>query len=215
MKEITFVRHGQSAANAGGLAMANALIPLTPLGHLHAKTVAPLLPEQPTQILTSAFLRARETAQPYEAKTGGAARVHPLVHEFSTLDHSQIVGLTTAEQAPHIDAYWGAADPAARHGALAETFLEFEERVSGFLNELPTLQHGTVVFSHGMWIALMAWRLLGFTARDRPGMQAFRRFQLGFPMPNGAVYRLVQSASGHWHVQANEPAIRTLLAVRL
>jgi len=44
MKTITFVRHGESTANAGGITMAQAEIPLSDLGTQQAIALAPLLP---------------------------------------------------------------------------------------------------------------------------------------------------------------------------
>jgi hypothetical protein len=42
---LTFVRHGQSVVNAGGVTMERALIPLSPLGVAQAACVAALLQE--------------------------------------------------------------------------------------------------------------------------------------------------------------------------
>ena len=46
---IYFVRHGQSTANAGGVTMAHAEIPLTTLGRWQAALVATLLDVEPIQ----------------------------------------------------------------------------------------------------------------------------------------------------------------------
>jgi broad specificity phosphatase PhoE len=53
MNTITLVRHSESTANAGGITTAQAKIPLSELGTQQATALAPLLPAQPTLILTS------------------------------------------------------------------------------------------------------------------------------------------------------------------
>jgi len=54
---IYLVRHGQSQANAGGMTLENALVPLTPLGELQARAIAPLLPPTAVTIWSSPFKR--------------------------------------------------------------------------------------------------------------------------------------------------------------
>lgn len=82
MKTITFVRHGQSTANAGGVTMLHHAIPLSGLGELHAQALAQLLPSRPSAVWVSQYLRAQQTAQPYCNRVGVAAQTHPLLHEF-------------------------------------------------------------------------------------------------------------------------------------
>lgn len=213
MKTITFVRHGQSVANAGGVTMAHDAIPLTPLGQRQAAALADALTLRPEKVLVSAYVRAQETAHPFCAKLGLQPVLHPLMHEFSTLDSAKMAGLNGDQRWPHVQAYWEAADPALRTGENAETFHEFNARVAQFQAELPQLPHGTLCFGHGMWFALLIWRLLGFGTADSQGMSAFRRFQQGLPIPNCAVYHLVQAKDGHWRVQGVEPLMRKMMAV--
>lgn len=214
MKIITFVRHGQSTANAGGLTMPHDAIALTELGQLHAQVLATLLPHHPSLILTSEYLRAQHTAQPYCDRVGMSAQTHPLLHEFSTIDAALLEGMNGEQRRPIADAYWQESNPENRMGANAETFTEFDQRVTAFLSQLQQLPDGSVLFGHGMWIGMLVWKLLGFSASDSTGMKAFRRFQLGLPMPNGAVYHLRQTSNDHWHTQVDEPIMRALLAVR-
>jgi broad specificity phosphatase PhoE len=214
-KTITFVRHGQSTANAGGLTMAHDAIPLSELGQLHAQFLATALPDRPSLILTSEYLRAQHTAQPYCERVGVPQQTHPLLHEFSTIDPALLEGMYGEQRRPFVEAYWQEPHPDKRMGEGAETFAEFDERVSAFVPQLQQLPQGAVVFGHGMWIGLLVFKLLGFTSRDIAGMKAFRRFQLGLPMPNGAVYRFHETSSGHWYTQADEPIMRSLLALRL
>lgn len=89
---IYCVRHGQSVANAGGLTMEHAAIPLSPLGVVQAAALAELLDVEPSRILTSSYVRAVETAAPLCARWQRQAEVHPLLHEFSALDADRLLG---------------------------------------------------------------------------------------------------------------------------
>ena len=210
---IWFVRHAQSTTNAGGVTIEHAQIPLTALGRAQAATLAEILAlqVQPKQVLTSSYLRAIETARPFCKATGCQPETHPLLHEFSTFDPALLEGMMGEQRRPIAQAYWQQADPEARHGPGAETFLEFEARVAGFLELLPALPDRTVLFGHGMWFGLLCWKLLGFSAQNAEGMRAFRRFQMALPLPNGAVYTLEQTNSGGWHLQADEQLMRQLV----
>lgn len=215
MKTITFVRHGQSIANAGGITMAHDAIPLSELGRLHAQALACLLPDRPSQILASEYLRAQHTAQPYCNRFGMLAQIHPLLHEFSIIDPTLLEGMNGEQRRPIAEAYWQESNPHKRMGDNAETFVEFERRVGDFLPQLHRLPHGAVLFGHGMWIGMLIWKLLGFSATDSVGMKSFRSFQLGLTMPNGAVYHLQENASGHWHAQVDESIMRKMMGMTL
>jgi broad specificity phosphatase PhoE len=212
--KIYFVRHGESVANAGGVTMEHALIPLSSLGRAQAEAIATVLAIQPSRVLVSKFVRARETAQPFCARAGAQAEVHPLLHEFSALDPATIECMTGEQRRPIANAYWQAADPSARMGSAAETFLEFDARVADFLQELATLPDGCVLFGHGIWLGLLCWKLLGFTASDEQGMRAFRKFQTGLPLPNGAIYVIESCGPESWRFSGDEIAMRKIAAVR-
>ena len=200
---IYFVRHGQSTANAGGVTMAHAAIPLSELGRRQAVLVASLLEVEPELILSSTYVRAMETARPFSEKTGCPITPHPLLHEFSALDPALLEGMTT-ERRPIADAFWGRADPDLRHGPGSETFREFSARVTSFASEIPHLPADTVLFGHGIWFALLCWRLWGFSEDSSTGIQEFKRFQRSLPMPNCAVYGLEHAAKKHWRLQPND-----------
>jgi len=211
MTRIYCVRHGQSTANAGGVTMEHAAIPLSRLGIAQAEVLAGLFDSAPSRILVSSYVRALETAAPYCARVHRQAEVHPLLHEFSALDVDQLQGMMGAQRRPLADAYWAAADPQLRAGPKAETFAEFSARVDTFVLELARLPDRSVLVGHGIWFGLLFWKLLGFTADDSAGMRAFRRFQTGLPMPNCAVYELDGPHGGHrWNLRANEDAMRAI-----
>lgn len=99
-------------------------------------------------------------------------------------------------------------------GDAAETFAEFDQRVTKFMPFLQELPDQAILFGHGMWIGMLIWKFLGFSSSDSLGMKTFRRFQLGLPMPNCAVYYLTETSSGHWSVRVDEVAMRTILTIK-
>jgi len=211
---IYLVRHAQSQANAGGNTLANPVVPLTSHGELQARAIAPLLPATAGTIWSSPFKRALDTAAPYCVRMGRSALVHDDLREFETVDTVQLSGGPGEERESVVAEYWMKSDPDHRSGSGAETFREFHGRVLRAREQfLPTLEDGAVVFGHGMWMALLFWRLWGFASVDRIGMTLFRRFQLGLPTPNAGVYRLTQITPGQWLVQADETSMRAIAAV--
>ena len=208
LRTIFLVRHGESASNAGGLTLPHALIPLTSLGRQQATDLASVLPLTPSRLLASPFVRAVDTSEPYADRTGKPVELEPLLQEFDMIDPALIAGVNQAQRRPVTDAFWLEADPDKRMGDQAETFRDFAGRVTSFLaDRLPTLPDSTVCFGHGIWIGMAAWQLLGFTVVNAQTMRQFRRFQIGLPLPNGVVYRLVELAPGAW-------ALRTFPSIK-
>lgn len=194
MKRILFVRHGESVANAGGVTMENAAIPLSDHGRRQAEAIAEWLPGNPALVLVSPMLRAQQTAAPYCRRHGVQPAIQPLLAEFSVICPTLIAGLSGDQRRPHVESYWAAANPNQRMGPGADTFHEFDSRVSRFVERLPDLPDGTRVFGHGLWFALLLWQLQS-RPKSRPtmdaaGMLAFRRFQQALSIPNGAAFSL-------------------------
>ena len=184
--------------NAGGVTMEHAAIPLSPKGLLQAAHLAKSFHVVPARILVSKFIRTQATAGPFCAQTGVDPEVHPLLHEFSSLDETLIAGMNGAQRRPVADAYWQVADPNARMGAAAETFTEFAARVDTFSSELPSLPDRTVIFGHGMWFGMLCWRLGGNQVRNSRDMKAFHSFRQDMAIGNCAIYLLTASGGDRW-----------------
>lgn len=203
MKELIFIRHAESVSNAGGPTMPHGAVPLSELGHQQAQLLARLIDVEPATVLVSFFLRTHQTAAPFCERFGVQPQVHPDLHEFSVIDPALIQGLLGPQRKPFVKAYWDDPDPLRRLGENADTFAEFDGRVSVFIEQMDQLPDSTVIFGHGIWIALLFWRLLGYEVSDAEGMKAFRRFQLALPMPNCAVFSLVPIGE-RWSVRAKK-----------
>lgn len=211
---VYLIRHGQSQANVGGITLENPLVPLTALGELQARTLAPLLPATAAQIWSSPFKRARDTAAPYCARIGQVATIHDDLREFETIDTLQMRGSLFSARDAMVTRYWLKSEPDHRSGPGAETFREFHERVARVRRELlPSLPQGTVIFGHGMWMALLFWQMCGFEKVDHLGMTLFRRYQLGFPTPNTCVYGVTYNAAGRWELKVEEATMRAIGAI--
>lgn len=195
LRSIYLVRHGESVSNAGGITMPHALIPLTEAGRKQAGALSARLPARPPRILA----RALDTAEPYAKRMQVKIEQEPLLQEFDMVDPVLIAGMDQAQRRPIADAFWKEGDPTKQMGEQAESFGQFASRVSVFMaDRLPLLPDGTVCFGHGIWIGMVAWKLLGFGVDTSEDMRRFRRFQTGLPLPNGAVYALEELAPAQW-----------------
>ena len=83
--QVFLIRHGQSESNAGLPSADPGAIPLTAAGHRQAEQVARALADVPALIVTSTYLRARQTAQPTVSRFPAAACQEWPVHEFTYL----------------------------------------------------------------------------------------------------------------------------------
>jgi len=189
VKTLYLIRHAQSEANAGGISKPERDIALSPLGREQAQALVARLPRS-NHVYVSELRRTHETAAPYCRAHGITPQVLPQLNEFSCLAFDRIRGMDGTARRPLADAYWQRADPLECTGAGADSFAAFNQRLSAFLAHYPQLEDGSLLFGHGIWIGLLAWRLLAFSAETAADMAAFRRFQTGLPMPNTAVWQL-------------------------
>ena len=212
-RRVYFVRHGQSSSNAGEVSVPHAEVPLSALGEAQSIAVAPLLPARPALVLTSPYVRARQTAAPYCARCGVQMHDVDLLHEFDAIAFHLIEGMKGEQRRTVSAEFWGKADPLLRTGEDKETFTEFASRVRAFHDiVLPVLPNETVIFGHGTWIALLIWLQLGFNPLVERGMRRFRNFQQGLPMPNASIWCAQELAPAQWRVQVQENNIDTVMA---
>ena len=171
--------------------MPNAQIPLTEKGYEQAKLVAEMLPVDTSMILCSEFLRTQQPASYYAEKLNMSIETEPWLNEFNTLCHTRIAGLNGEQRKLITDKYWSDADPNRVMGQTAESFFQFGLRVHQFLDYmLHDLPDKTVIFGHGMWFAMLNWKILGFNSYDVWSMRAFRCYQIGMPMLNCFSYQI-------------------------
>ena len=154
MKEILWIRHGQSVGNAGMPTENRSSFPLSPIGVEQAKALPELLPFVPDLIVSSPFRRAWETAAPTTARYPSVPmEIWPEVHEFTYLSPATCVGTTSEDRRPRVKAYWAALDPDYRDGGDAETFRDVMGRAELAIEHLSNRweQH-IILFSHEQFI---------------------------------------------------------------
>ena len=204
MKSLYIVRHGQSLANTGAESMPDKIIPLTDLGIEQAKTLCDnwqaLLPK-PSAIYCSQMLRAQQTAQVFCEHYQIEAQSLPLLNEFGCLGFATVKGLRGEARGKLAQQYWANADLTYRDTEDSDSFADFVARVDGFIASAASYPHQSVFFGHGIWLGLLAWRLLGIEIQDNADMRRFRQFQTAMPMYNTVVYRLDISSNGVMQLQ--------------
>ena len=190
MIRVFLIRHGESESNAGLPSADPGSAPLTPDGHRQARQIARVLPDVPALIVTSPYLRARQTAQPTISRFPATACQEWPVQEFTYLGDLHGRTSTAAERQPWARAYWDQADP--HHASPgAESFTDLLQRTAGFLDRLGALRSGpVVVFTHGLFMRAVAWSLLtGITTPGQDQMRSFRRFASQLPDPQRRRHR--------------------------
>lgn len=198
MKNIHLVRHAQSHANAGGHAMPNADIPITALGQEQAKQVADWLLEtlgdDIASISVSEYLRTQQTAQYLLEKTGFQPTIIEGLQEFNYLNFADIEHKTSSEIRDLADNYWLTFEPDTLDEKGAENFNQFVARVKqvqAYFDNLPDGNH--VVFTHGLWISMLIWLMLGQPTDNNIAMQKYRQFEMAIRPKNCDVWQLTLS----------------------
>ena len=191
-----FIRHGQSTGNVGVPCHDLALIELTDVGREQAHAVADGWTETPDLIVTSPYLRTRDTAAPTIGRFPDTpVEVWP-IQEFTYLQPSRWNGSSSVERRPYLVNYWKAADPAYCDGEGAESFTTLLRRVQAALERLAALPSPSLVyvFSHGQFIQAVravvtqgelddAGKMRIFRDRDEPRVANAER--VGFALQRG------------------------------
>ena len=170
-----FIRHGQSTGNAGIPAHDLALLELTGLGWGQSREVAASWTEVPSLIVTSSYLRTKQTATATIARFPDVpVEVWP-IQEFTYLQPTRWNGTRSSERMPAIERYWAAADPAYCDGEGAESFSILLERAQAALDRLAGLPEESLVyvFSHGQFIQAVRSLVIDSDLSEREIMQGF------------------------------------------
>jgi 2,3-bisphosphoglycerate-dependent phosphoglycerate mutase len=188
---VWMIRHGESEGNAGLPSRDPESSPLTAVGRAQADQVARGFAEAPALIVTSPYVRARQTAEPTISRFPGARLQEWPVQEFTYLGELRGQMMTASERDPYGRAFWDKADPHFVSGG-AESFAGLISRASEFLGRISAQSSGPVaVFTHGHFMRAVTWSLLtGITSPDSGDMRSFRRFANRYLIPNGAITEL-------------------------
>ena len=201
-----FIRHGQSTVNASIPAHDLALLELTELGWRQSREVASGWTETPNLIVTSSYLRTQQTAAAtIERFPEVPVEVWP-IQEFTYLQPSRWNGTRSAERMPHIERYWGEADPEYCDGEGAESFSTLLERAKAALDRLAAMAEDALiyVFSHGQFIQAVRSLVIDSDLTDREKMRKF--WGKGSPAISNAELVELYVQGGAWrHLPASVP----------
>jgi 2,3-bisphosphoglycerate-dependent phosphoglycerate mutase len=187
-REVWFIRHAESVANAGGRTREAPTYPLSERGFRQAEQLAGELPLHAELVVVSPYVRARQTAEPYLRNVPAIAVEEWPVQEVQYLDPALCVNTTQDERRVLSQDYWERAD-ADFAAPLAESFVTFVSRAQGALDRLlRRAERATFVFCHGQFISAIAWLILTRPARiDTGAMRRFYQFVHGYSVPNCSV----------------------------
>ena len=190
-RDVWFIRHAESVANAGARTREAPTYPLSELGFRQAEQLAASLHVEPELIVTSPYVRARQTADFAIRRFPHVCVEEWPVQEVQYLDPVLCTDTTQDERRVLSDAYWERCDPYfAAPGA--ESFAGFVGRVADALHRLTHRTERTVfVFCHGRVMDTVAWLHLSPPATlDAVAMRRFFHFIHGFTVPNCAILPL-------------------------
>ena len=195
MKQIYLIRHGQSNSNAGGEAEPNAQIELTAMGREQAEAVAQWLSDtlgdNIDSINVSKFIRTQQTAQPFVEQMGIQPTGIEGLQEFDYLSFKAIDGTSLNHRRQLADDYWVVFDVDDRAGEDSESYREFCTRVADVLEQFKAMPDGNhVVYTHGIWMSMLVWQILGQPYHNNEQMRKFRQFEMSIRPRNCEVLRL-------------------------
>lgn len=192
MKEVWFIRHAESAANAGLASSHPATIPLTEKGYQQAERVSTRIHTIPSLIVVSPYLRTKQTAQLTVQLFPEVERQEWDIQEFTFLSPETCRDTTPLQRRPLVEEYWQRNDPFYVHGEGAESFADFQRRVCEAYRQIEGLESRLVlIFGHGQFMRLF---LLSFLLRSfeptRATMQKFALFNEVYQIPNCGVLKM-------------------------
>ena len=196
-REVWFIRHGESVANAGARTIEAATYPLSNLGFRQAGQLAAALEVEPDLIVVSPYVRARQTAEPAIRRFPNARVEEWRVHEVQYLSPALCVDTTQDDRNGMALAYWQRCDP--HHAeAEAESFAEFCARVGDAIESAARRSERRIfVFCHGRVMQAIAWLVLTRPAAiDGAAMREFSNFMNGVAVPNCAILKMHCHADG-------------------
>jgi len=195
---IYYIRHGESAANAGARTSDDHSIGLTEKGWEQARGVRDQLLGKISRIMASPYRRARDTAAPLS--DASRLEIHTLpIEEFLYLDPVQCANTSQDERGEVRQHYWSLLDPEWRHSPRTESFSDLLRRVESCRREMETLPDGAALFGHGLFgMALLV--SLHFPAENhREWMERLHRLVYceGRNLRNGQILAFA-CAKGEW-----------------
>ncbi len=191
MKTIRFIRHAETAADAGESTTDPADTPLTAKGKQAAALAAANCDGATLDlIVVSPYLGARQTAEPFIARFPNARVETWPVQEFTYINPARCVETTAADRRPLVDAYWSQALPTHADGPEVESFKDFTGRARGELEKLRGRPETHIlVFCHGIFMSAAAFYQNPDEDPCVPdSMRRFHQYTQEHPVPNLGIW---------------------------
>ncbi len=177
----------------------SSLLELTDLGRKQARQIAKTWTERPSLVVTSPYLRTRQTAElTIKRFKAVPVEVWP-IQEFTYLEPSQWNGTSSALRSAPIQAYWKTCDPTYCDGPGAESFATLLRRTESALSRLEALAHHALVyvFSHGQFMQALRSTVTDNGTMDKQKMEFFTH-SIGTPAIANAERMFLSRKNGRW-----------------
>lgn len=192
MKEFIFIRHCESQGNAGFSTHLPQTIALTEKGFEQSKSIPSIFERPLDLIVTSPFLRTKQTAEPTIASFPDAKCEEWNVQEFTYLSSVKYADTTIDIRRPFVNEYWNRCDVSFCDGDGTESFADFILRIEAMFAKIKNAPLESVaVFTHGQFMKAIFWLLINDLPKiDNVSMKSFHSFLDSVFLPNAAVFRL-------------------------
>ncbi|MCX6720334.1 MAG: phosphoglycerate mutase family protein [Candidatus Staskawiczbacteria bacterium] len=196
-KKIWFIRHAESAANADESVKSDDFcgwsIPLSEKGKKQAEELLKHFENAPDLIITSPYVRTKETAKPLLNKHPHTKHEEWPIHEFTYLSGKRCFNTTFIERDPWKAEYWSNSNPKHNDGEGAESFIDFMDRVRKAIEKIKRKKENFIVlFSHGYTIAAVKYILEKKPRKiTSEVMRDFKKYFKANPVPNAEKFEIV------------------------
>ena len=200
MREVYWIRHAQSTANAGERTDGTSEIKLSALGEQQAKDLANAWSVRPGMVVVSPYVRTHLTARPLLRKFEGVPVEEWPIHEFTYLSRGMGANTTQTERMLLARPYWEKMDPHCNLGEGSESYAEFHARVIACVARAKSFR-GTgplLIFSHNRVLAQVTQMVVNPPVDVHVGMRRMHGMcTVGkFEFPNCGVLRMVVGDDG-------------------
>ena len=192
MPLIYLIRHGESESNIGLPTYNPAEVRLTVKGIFEAECIAKFFRRCPNLIVTSPYLRARETATPTLRRFPNTKCEVWSVQEFTYLSYLKMSRTTIMQRRPRVDKYWDICDPSYTDGEGCESFIDLINRTKSIITKIKDSSDASLaIFTHGQFIKAFIWLLLSRSQNiQSQHMKQFLAFLNSFSIINGSIIKI-------------------------
>lgn len=188
MKQVIFIRHAESIANAGGKTANIESIELSEKGKQQAIDLANTFKIVPDLVVVSPYIRTQLTANPLIEKLNLTnVEVWEEVKELTYLDRVKYANTNEKERHEGVIEFWERNDPDWRDPNGAESFNDLMLRVEHTLVKLMDVKlkyDNIVIFTHGQFLLALRMYLKYPDLTEKELMSKFMDEYWSYPILN-------------------------------